>query len=154
MPPDHPAEVSSGDVGRIFAFLSTEQQQRLKGRLRLQSISAGETLFRGGDRAESIYFLLTGQLAVKKGTGFGQNEQVIALLSSPAPVGEGVVIGQDHRRASVIAVSDATMLSIDQTELTRLLADHPDIFQSLLCRLMTVIGLRLDQCSARLARIL
>lgn len=153
-PIDSPGVPSPGDIERVFSFLTAEQCLALQPCIDLHCVKAGDVLFSAGDPADALFVLLEGQLAVKKKTGIGRNDQLIALLAPPAPVGEAALGRSGERRTTVRAVSDAILLRLETTSFRSLAANYPDLGMLLLRHLLGIACLRLEKCSARLAHVL
>ncbi len=152
--PDPPPAVTTEDLSQAFTFLSPQQRAVMQSYVEVCRVGAAEMLFAVGDDADACYLLVAGTVAVKKQTGLGRNNQVIALLSPPAPVGEAALAGGGTRRTAVQVVSDATLLRLSTSDFQRLAGPHPEIALAILGRLLHISGLRLERCSTRLAHIL
>lgn len=152
--PDLSAVATPEDLTRVFSFLSQQERAIVQPFVTICRRAAAEPLFIIGDDADACYLLLSGSVAVKKQTGYGRNSQVIALLSPPAPVGEGALVGSSEHRAAVHAVVDTVLLRLAVDDFDNLAARHPQIALSIMKHLLRISGLRLEKCSARLAHIL
>ena len=72
------------------------------------AVKSGETLFRKGDPAKSMYVVLSGDLAV------GDGNQIFEQLAPGGLVGEMALIDHAPRAATVTAKSDSTLAEIDE----------------------------------------
>ncbi|MEM7776304.1 MAG: cyclic nucleotide-binding domain-containing protein [Pseudomonadota bacterium] len=84
----------------------------------------GDAVFRQGEAADAVYFLLSGSVRVFKDTETHALE--LAHLKEPAVIGETGVICGRTRNASVIATSETRMLRIDSRVFIELLEQVPD----------------------------
>lgn len=116
--------------------------------------TAGTQLFEHGEVAEGMYFLVMGRIAVQNKTGFGDSSQVVALLDPGAPVGEGGLIKEIARGATLTAVTDSELLSLSQQDFDTLVDEHPLLAIKLLKWLLSRLSMRLKKNSERLAHIL
>jgi NTE family protein len=93
------------------------------------SVPGGETLFRRGDPADALYFVVSGVLGVIRRAPTGP-ETIITRLGPGEVVGEmGCVTGQP-RTATVRALRSTELLAISWDELERISATVPDVLRS------------------------
>jgi CRP/FNR family transcriptional regulator, cyclic AMP receptor protein len=83
----------------------------------------GQRIFSQGDGSTSVLFLQSGsvKIAVTSSTG---KEAVIALLQPGDFFGEGCIAGQPLRVATATAMTPASVLEIEQREMTRVLHEE------------------------------
>ncbi len=93
------------------------------------SLTGGMELFRQGDDADAIYFVLTGRLIVVRTSG--ADEEVIGYVRSGEPVGEMSVLAGDQRSASAYALRDTELLAIDKADAEYLLEICADFSHAL-----------------------
>lgn len=142
------------DTRTALPFLEDDDLLALRPELAVVDLPAGSSLFRTGDDASAVYFLVSGRLAVQKGTGFGDKMQAVALLDPGAPVGEGAIIPGRNRGATIVAIEDCRLLAIDRSSLEALKDRKPSLAWKIVTRLLDISHLRLQKSSERLARIL
>ncbi len=142
------------ETGQALSFLDDDDLAALQSELVPVDLAGGATLFRAGDPAASFYFLVSGRLAVQKNTGFADKLQVVALLDPGAAVGEAAVIPGQSRGATIVAIDDCRLLSLERERLMRLKEINPSLAWKILTRLLLISHLRLQKSSERLARIL
>jgi len=147
-------EFSVGLQKNIFPFLAAEEARVLLEVMGEVSCAAGTVLFNKSEPADTVYFLVAGKVAVQKSTGFGDRTQVVALLDAGAPVGEGGIVGEQHRGSTVIAVKDSQLLSLSCSAFEKISSEFPGIANRLLRWLLSRVSLRLKKNSDRLAYIL
>ena len=117
-------------------------------------LKTGTDLFLLDDPADCLFLLVTGRIAVRKRTGFGNRLQVVALLDSGAPVGEGGLLNDQTRGATLTAVADSHLLVLSRQTFDQMSATDPAIAVKFLIWLMERVSLRLRKSSERLAQIL
>lgn len=142
------------DARETFSFLSDGDLAALEPELVSVELAAGEVLFRSGEVASSVYFLVSGRLAVRKKTGFAEKMQVVALLDPGAPVGEGAVFAGQIHEATVVAIEQSRLFALAGTSLEILKERSPSLAWKLVTRLFYVSHLRLRKTSDRLALVL
>lgn len=138
----------------LFSFLEQEEVKLLLKAMDRVHYDAGSHLFRKGDPADCLYFLLSGRVAVQKKTGFGDKTQVVALLDPGAPAGERGLLGGKRRGATIVAVKDSELLVLSGVNFENLVDESPVVAVKLLKWLLNRVSLRLEKNSERLALIL
>jgi len=132
-------EKASGELAALF----TEK-----------TVASDDILFDYGEPAEELYFLKDGHLAVYKFTGFLEKMQVIALLDSGAVVGECAVLHEHLRSTRVTAIKKSTLLVLTKKSFMEYQQLFPESASRILTYLLSIVSLRLEKTSGRLARIL
>ncbi len=97
---------------------------------RWYSIAGGWPLFEQGAPAERLHFLLSGRLIVVRKTQSGEDD-VVGYVRSGEPVGEMSILSGEPHSASVYALRDSEILSIDRETYTDLLEEHGDLAAAL-----------------------
>jgi CRP/FNR family transcriptional regulator, cyclic AMP receptor protein len=119
-----------------------------------KKVAAGDILFDYNDPADEFYLLTKGHLAVHKFTGFLKKMQVIALLDPGAVVGEGAILEKHVRNTRVTAIEESSLLGITKKDFFSFNKRFPENGSQILEYLLSIVSLRLEKTSARLARIL
>lgn len=108
----------------LFAQLEAGRIAEIAGLLRRQVVPAQYVIVRRGETADSMYFVLDGEVEVdvqpaplrlRRGQYFGE----LALLNDTV------------RNATVTAVSDCQLLTLEAADFRRLLNAHPDLKQQI-----------------------
>lgn len=142
------------DIRAALPFLEDDDLRALGPELTIIDLSAGCILFRVGEPASVVYFLISGRLAVQKSTGFAHKMQAVALLGPGAPVGEGAIISGQSRGATVMAIEDCRLFALERDSFEGLKDRVPSLAWKVVLRLLDITHLRLQKSSERLARIL
>ena len=119
-----------------------------------KKVAAGDILFDYNDPAEEFYFLTEGHLAVHKFTGFLKKMQVIALLDPGAVIGEGAILEKHVRNTRVTAIEESSLWGLTKKDFISFNKRFPESGSQILEYLLSIVSLRLEKTSARLARIL
>ncbi len=104
----------------IFAQLDASSIAEIAGLLKTQVVPAGTAIVRQGERAEAMFFIMSGEVEVE-------------ILPHPVVLGPGQHFGEiallrrTMRTATVSAVSDCRLLALEVTDFQRLLQVHPTI---------------------------
>jgi len=136
-----------------FSFLSEEDFRKIACFFESASYPAHTVIFREGDPAEFIGFVLSGKLEVKKQTEFKGNQLIIAILTKGAPVGELSIFDEHARSATVEAVEDTSILMLRNDAFERLLKEFPDIGIKILKGFIRTLSLRLRKMTERLTTV-
>lgn len=104
----------------------------------LQTLSAGQTLFKEGEPAELMFVLMSGTAEVIV------NKRVVETAEAGAIIGEMGMIDEGARSASVVAKSDCKLLVIDRKRFNFLIQHTPNFA----LHVMRVIAHRLRRTDA------
>ncbi len=135
-------------------FLAQDVCQQVAPLFKEKRLLIGETLFDYEEASDTFYFLQEGRLSVQKFTGFQEKMQVVALLDSGAVVSEAALLDGHVHQTRVVAVEDSLLLCLEGKKFTQLKASNPDVAHSFLEIVFSIVSLRLEKTSARLAHIL
>ncbi len=103
----------------------------LRRHMKERRLKAGETLFRLGDYADELFYVLAGELTVP---------ELGAAIGPGDIVGEMGILAHNRRRtASVVARTDCTLLSLTAAKARELFFQYP----AFTMRLMSVLTARL-----------
>jgi len=95
-----------------------------------------ETIFRQGDSADAVFYIMDGECKVTVVSEKGK-EAVVALHEKGDFFGEGCLTGQPRRIATVIATTESEIMRLDKATMVRALHDQPK-FPSCLCRISSL----------------
>lgn len=133
---------------------SKESKRQFFSLFKDEKIAADEILFDYNEPAEKLYVLTEGHLAVHKYTGFLEKMQVIALLDPCTVVGEAALLQRYIHTTRVTAIVDSKVSFIKRKEFLDFQKQYPESGSSFLQYLFSIVSLRLEKTSERLARIL
>ena len=105
-------EVPFGAIGKI------------NEKLNVAHFNEGETIFKKGDPANSLFIIEHGRVEV-------QLESTSVELSSGEYFGEMALIGDGSRNATIAALEDTKLLELTKIDLDELAKDYPVLFQEL-----------------------
>jgi NTE family protein len=112
-----------------FDVFDDESLRLMAGRARWFSLAGGSELFRQGEEASTVYFVLTGRLIVVRESESG--DQVIGYIRSGEPVGEMSLLAGEARSASVYALRDSELAVLDRDDADYLLDNCADFSHAL-----------------------
>lgn len=95
-----------------------------------------KVVYAQGDPPESVYFLQSGQVKLTVCSPKGK-EAIIGMLGPGEFFGEGCLIGQNTRTATVTAERDCVVIRVERAVMARLLRDEPKLSEAFLSHLLT-----------------
>lgn len=114
---------------RNFDVFDDASLLMLLERARWFSLNGGLELFRQGDAADALYFVLSGRLIIVRRDGGG--EEVVGYVRSGEPVGEMSLLSGETRSASAYALRDTELLAVDRADAENLLGNCADFSHAL-----------------------
>ena len=124
----HTEEIKSQSLNSfsIFSELSPDHRQQIIAQTTQLSITAGQTLLKEGDEADTLFFLQQGRLIVYSG------EKPIAEISAGEPIGEIAFFTGVARTATVIASRNCKLLQLNKHTYNSLINEIPELTQSII----------------------
>jgi CRP/FNR family cyclic AMP-dependent transcriptional regulator len=113
-----------------------------------RDFSAGEVLFREGERGEEMYVIQSGLVRVVKRVG-GEYRS-LATLGRGEFIGEMAILNGRPRTATALVLEDARCLVIDAATLEQMVADNTEIA----LRLVKKLARRLDSADEMIQMLL
>lgn len=138
---------------KLFGEMDPAALHALQEQLVWRRLADGEALFRQGDRATSMFVVVTGRLQVifeEDGNGEGAN-RTLAEVSRGETIGEFALINDEVRSASVYAIRDTDVVEITRPVFEALIAQHPQAMNQI-ARLIVLRLQRTQQIAQDKAR--
>ena len=126
-----------GDPTAIFGLAHAAGLLTIDGFARLaaagerRSFASGERLMKQGEKAESMWVILTGKVSVVREHPDLAAPIPLATLGPGEVVGEMGLLDGDPRSATVTAAEATIAMEIPQNALSLLVAEHPDVYSAL-----------------------
>jgi len=124
----------------LLSAIRTEERAELAPFCRSRDFEKGEVIFREGEPADRIHFVVTGRVKIVKAAG--SRDVIIEILGQGEPVGAVAVFERRPFPASAIALDATKILSIPERDFFLLLERRPQMTRHLLAgltmRLMAV----------------
>jgi CRP/FNR family transcriptional regulator, cyclic AMP receptor protein len=95
-----------------------------------------QKVFSQGDPADSVFYIQEGKVKVCVISEQGK-EAVVALHGNGDFFGEGCLIGQPLRLATVVAVTECVIMRLDKAAIVRVLHDEPKFSEMFMAYLLT-----------------
>lgn len=110
----------------IFAATAGDALAELAARVSVVDVAAGETIFRKGDPATSLYVIAAGEVCVHQ-DGYNLNH-----LFERDVFGELALLDGEPRVATVTAVTDTQLLRLDQEPFYELLSERGEVARGII----------------------
>lgn len=117
----------------LLSALRKEDREALAPLCRLKGYEKGETIFREGDAADRIYFLVLGRVKIVKAAG--GRDVILEILGPGEPVGAVAVFERRPFPAGAVTLEGSSILSIPEREFFALLEKRPEMMRHLLAGL-------------------
>ena len=108
----------------VFGGLPDAVLQDLAATLQLQFVPGGDIVYREGEQAHSMFFLVSGRLRVSRRDRAGALQLYNEILPGES-VGEAGLILQQPRAADITALRDSTLALLTRADFDRLMMRHP-----------------------------
>jgi len=104
--------------------LNERECEVLATRMQHQQIASGELLFREGEPGNTLYIVLSGQVAVTRDSGHGLTH-TLAILKTGDMAGEMSFLDGDIHSASLRAMGPVEVLTLNRDTFEAMLESHP-----------------------------
>jgi CRP/FNR family cyclic AMP-dependent transcriptional regulator len=137
----------------LFQGLDLEDLKLLSERLETDSFSEGEVIFGQGDRADRLYVLISGRVAIQFKPEDGDTITVTEITEGGV-FGWSSALGRTSYTSCAVCLAESEALSVLGDELRELCATHPETGVIILERLAEVIAARLRNTHAHVVGML
>lgn len=115
----------------LFQGLNEQQFALLSSRIQKISLRRGEVLFVEGDEGDRLYIITEGKIKLGHSSEDGR-ESLLAILGPGEMIGELTLFDPGKRSTTATAVSPASMLCLDHSDLVQILDTNPEVAKHLL----------------------
>jgi len=115
----------------LFAALDVESAAMLADLMTTRSVARGHVVFREGDPGDRLFVVMDGKVKISRSAADGR-ENLLAVLGTSEMFGELSLFDPGPRTASVSAITDSTLASLDHDDLRPLLSERPGMAVGLL----------------------
>ena len=112
-----------------------------------------ELLWKEGDPAQALIFLLSGAIRLSRESEFKGREIVTGIVTAGNLLGTANILDGGSQAVSAIALEESVLLMLDREHFARLLRDYPQAGMELLTLLVQAVSAQYDQIVTRLASI-
>lgn len=118
-----------------------------------QTIAAGTVIYRQGERADTIDFIASGNLAVGILDTNG-NARAIRLMTQRTVVGEMGFFRGAMRSASISTQTASTLYTIGPDAMRRLQRERPELYEAMLTYFIRILADRVERAHGEIAALL
>ena len=114
----------------MLAGIRPDDRAALEPFCRMRRFEKGEVVFREGEPADRIHFVVDGRVKIVKATG--TRDLILEILGPGEPVGTVAVFERRAFPATAVALEDSMLLSIPEREFFQLLESRPEMIRHML----------------------
>jgi len=129
----------------LLAALRKDDREALAPLCRIRGYEKGETIFREGDPADRIHFVVLGRVKIVKAAG--GRDVILEILGPGEPVGAVAVFERKPFPAGAVTLEGTSILSIPEREFFHLIETRTEMMR----RLLAGLTYRLIMVNRRLA---
>ena len=129
----------------LLSALRRDDREAVAPLCRIKGYEKGETIFREGEPADRIHFVVLGRVKIVKAAG--GRDVILEILGPGEPVGAVAVFERRPFPASAVTLEGSSILSIPEREFFQLLESRPEMMR----RLLAGLTYRLIMVNKRLA---
>ena len=118
----------------LFHGLGDDRLSVIAEHAMMRRVPRGHVIVHAGERADYVYFVLTGNLKVLVSDEDGR-EVILTMLGQGELFGEMGMFDEQPRSASVVAVSPVDVVMIAKTEFRRMMQENFEIAWRIMCNL-------------------
>jgi CRP-like cAMP-binding protein len=110
----------------LFSDLDTKAFLSMVNKMERRVVPGGSLVFQEGDPGDSLFLVSSGNLLVMKSNERGRQVE-LARLGPGSFFGEFALLTDRRRHASVRALDECELLSLQRTDLMELIEEHPSV---------------------------
>ena len=110
----------------IFAGLSNKVIEEIKKNCRIRRYNEGKILFFKGEKANSFYIVLKGEIKIIRTSDTGR-EKILKKMEKDDFFGEMGIIEEKERSATAVVNKNSTLIILDKERFLYLLKQYPEI---------------------------
>jgi len=141
------------DDTNLFHLFEESELEKIAPYFERAKYPAGTPVFKEGDEEDYIAFVKSGRVEIKKETEFQGKQIVLAKMGRGSCLGELALFDQQPRSATVEALEDTELLTLDRKAMDKFIEDYPALGIKILKGLSRTLSLRLRQAADRLVVI-
>lgn len=130
------------DTESFFSLLNEDEKKRVVERMRRESFSVGQYVFKEDDTSARLYVVEKGAVSLIKSIG-GDLDKTILIAPEGSIFGEFSFIDGRARSAAALASADTVLLSLDRKDFDSLFDQFPAIGRKLYNNLLLTVTQRL-----------
>ena len=137
----------------LFKDLNPDHLAILAGGVEREKFARGNLIFNQGDRADKLFVLLEGRVAIRY-KPYDGDVLPVAEIEPNGVFGWSAALGRPSYTSCAVCLAESVMLSMRGDSLKHLCEQHPDTGVIILERLAEVIAQRLQNTHAHVIELL
>lgn len=137
----------------LFGELNEDEIKTIARHMHYLEVEEGELIFEEGEDGDYVCFVVSGTLSVIKESKSGERV-TITTLSKGRSIGEMAMIDEFSRSATVIASTDAKLITLKRNGFQLLLDNHPETAIPILKGIARLVSMNLRKTSGQLADLM
>jgi glutaminase len=148
--------VAAGGDTPLEAFdlldgLGAAELSAIKAAVEMREVEAGTVMFREGDVADAMFFLLAGRVDVLLPLDSGgDRSRRLATFGQGVAFGEMALLDEGRRSADIVCDETCTVAVLSLSALERVAEDHPTVPQAIQSNLARLLARRLRAANAQI----
>ena len=134
----------------LFEMLSSSELAHLAELAEERVYTAGEPVFEEGERGDSVYVIVRGEVEVVR-RDHGGVPRPLLVLAAPEFFGEMSLIDKEYRSATVRARTEAVLLRLTVQHLATFRQTYKDGFTFVIINIARILSARVREANARLS---
>jgi glutaminase len=131
----------------LLQGLTTDELEAVERLADVRTVPPGQVVFHEGDRADSIYFVLSGRVSVRLPLGGRGRDRRLATLGPGLAFGEMAFLDEGRRSADVVTEDESVLACIAIDDLRQLGAQHPGLVATVSANLARNLSGRLRRAN-------
>ncbi|MFA7057123.1 MAG: cyclic nucleotide-binding domain-containing protein [Candidatus Cloacimonadales bacterium] len=144
---------------KIFAELTTEELTLISHSLKSVSYKANEVIFQEDSAGNELFLLFQGKVCISKKMALVDqdnniNKTLTTLIDKDYPFfGEVGLLGKQLRTATVTAITDCKLYSIDHDRFMKIIQQNPHIGVVVLLEISTKLAMILEKADLNILKL-
>jgi glutaminase len=134
-------------VQELLRGLTDEELTTVEQVVEVRTVRAGEVVFREGDQADAIFFVLAGLVSVRLPLAGQERNRRLATLGGGVAVGEMAFLDEGRRSADVVAEEESILARLSITDLHEIGDELPGVISKFSANLARNLSNRLRRAN-------
>ncbi len=136
----------------LLQGLGEAELAAIKRAVEVRTLDAGTAVFREGDPADSMYFLLSGRVNVllPLQSPTGDRSRRLATFGQGLAFGEMALLDEGRRSADIVCDEPCTVAELSLSAMHRIVEEHPTVRQAIQSNLALLLARRLRAANAQI----
>lgn len=124
----------------LFSSLNLDLLLAIADRLQIVTFEPGNIVFRIGEEAMHMYFIVTGKVEIR-----GPNQEKLTLFDAGEFFGDESIFSEKPRAYDAVAQTSATLLALSKTNLLTIISECPQVAVGFLQTYTSITPIRIKR---------